>query len=235
MNGMSEVGFLKSAEKLRSSLNALEEELGAQSADLFSRKGYREFMGVINRQAPVIFAHYDEFVKSQIAQVEGTVQCREGCSFCCAHNITSLEPFEIIYLDGFLKKTDSYGSLMVQLFDRQSEFDNIAESEKQYDEDVVLYKYFQKGFLCPFLTDRGSCGIYLRRPMPCRMFFSLSPPEYCIGSKTIDPLNKNFIVELPDDIEVSLSQIRLIFDPLEIPEFLFSGLLRVNELFGKYA
>jgi Fe-S-cluster containining protein len=223
-----------SEQNLRDYLTKFQIQLEKSNLDIFSPEGYQELVTVLNAFSPEIYQKYDDFITNRISPLENQIKCFKGCCYCCVHNITSVEPFEVIYLDGYLKQLPNYSSLLVSIFQRQNEYKALAESEAPYDEDKVLYKYFLKDLYCPFLGANRECTIYEMRPMPCRMFCSLSEPATCQGTKTVSPENKNFIVELPDDIEVILSQIRLHFEKLEISEFFFSGLLRVNELFGQF-
>jgi Fe-S-cluster containining protein len=222
-------------ENLWSSLLKIEEDLKHVTSDFYSEKDYKALMKILLKRMPVIYSKYEDYLRIQILQLKEKVRCFKGCNSCCVHNVTSVEPFEIIYLDWHIKRFPEYCSLLVQLFQRQAEFEKLADAEDDYDEDVVLYKYFLKNFACPFLSAGHGCSIYDKRPIPCRMFFSLSEPKTCVGTRTIKSDNKNFIIELPDEMEVLISQIGLLFKPLKIPQFLFSGLLRVNELFGKFS
>ena len=66
------------------------------------------------------------------------------------------------------------------------------------------------------------------------MFFSLSHPSLCKGKAVIDPGNRNFLIELPEDIEADLARAGALFAYYALPESLFEGLLKVNEAFGKF-
>ena len=101
------------------------------------------------------------------------------------------------------------------------------------DEDAALHAYFLDDRPCPFLSKEGACGVYEHRPMSCRMFFSYSDPRFCRGLWTTSEKNRNFIIELPDDIETMFSRIsRLI--PWDLSEHLFQGLAEGNENFGQF-
>ncbi|MBF0432186.1 MAG: YkgJ family cysteine cluster protein [Fibrobacteria bacterium] len=221
-------------EKLRNSLFSLENTLKKVRFDFSKEKSYLALIDILEAKMPEIYDNYDNYINFQLNRLPSAVVCKRGCGGCCVHYVASVEPIELIFLDWQIKKRPDYSTILVNLFNKFQNFQNLADQEEDYDEDVVLYKYFLRGHCCPFQNKEGSCSIYKRRPIPCRMFFSISKPELCVGTNVISPENKNFIVELPDDIEIIISQIGLLFESLELTPMFYAGLLRMNELFGKF-
>jgi len=195
---------------------------------------YNSLLKIINRYLPAIYQEYDKFIKHKLDSLESKVTCEKTCSTCCSHFVASVEPFELIYLDHSLKSNANYSRLLHQLSLRHQIFDELAGGFEQYNEDQILYEYLKKEIACPFLSSENTCTVYAKRPIPCRMFFSLSHPRFCRGVNTVLPENKNFLVELSDDVEVSISQVSHWFRELELPNLYFPGLLKVNEIFGRY-
>src|SRR5690606_32167695 len=72
--------------------------------------------------------------------------------------------------------------------------------------DRALYRYFLRGKPCPFLEAGGTCGVYEARPMACRMFHAESPPRFCAGKEIASPWNRNFQLELPQEVEEALAR-----------------------------
>ena len=70
--------------------------------------------------------------------------------------------------------------------------------------------------------------------MSCRMFFSQSDPAFCKGSAVVDARNRNFLIELPEDIEADLGRAAAALSAYGLPESLFEGLLEANGAFGRF-
>jgi Fe-S-cluster containining protein len=146
-----------------------------------------------------------------------------------------VEPYEILFLHGAVSADAGYPSRVVSMHRRAALFKSlIVESDGEEAEDRALYRYYLRGVPCPFLAEGGKCGVYASRPMSCRMFHSMSHPSLCKGRGVIDPGNRNFLIELPEDIEADLARAGAAFAEFSIPESLFEGLLRSNELFGRF-
>ena len=192
-------------------------------------------MGVLNQSMPIIYSIYDDFIKLKLTELQDPVLCKKTCSACCSHFVASVEPFELIFIDYQLKKTEGYSNLIYQLSLRHKQYSDLVYATEGYDEDKILFEYYKKEIACPYLTAEQNCSIYEQRPMPCRMFFSLSNPNLCKGALTIHPDNKNFIIELSDETELVISQLSEWFGELELSNLFFIGMLKVNELFGSQA
>jgi hypothetical protein len=66
------------------------------------------------------------------------------------------------------------------------------------------------------------------------MFFSLSDPAFCKGRGVIDARNRNFLIELPEDIEADLGRAAAALSAYALPESLFEGLVEANGAFGRF-
>jgi len=221
-------------DNLNGQLDAFLKDLKQLAPHFEDLSQYPEVAHLIETWLPAIYQTYDQFVHCEIESLNKKISCHKTCSNCCNHFVASVEPFELIYLDRTLRQKKNYGNLLYQLSLRHKAFDALAQKATMYNEDELLFEYLQKDIACPFLSQDNQCSVYGQRPMPCRMFFSLSAPKLCRGVHTLDPLNKNFLVELSDHTEITISQISLWFQELELPNLFFPGLLKVNEIFGAY-
>jgi hypothetical protein len=66
------------------------------------------------------------------------------------------------------------------------------------------------------------------------MFFAESPPRFCAGKAIASPWNRNFQVEMPQEVEEALARCARSLEALELPDGLFPGLVAANALFGRY-
>jgi Fe-S-cluster containining protein len=146
-----------------------------------------------------------------------------------------VEPFELLFLHGRIAADSRYPSRVIGLHRRAALFHSLRrERDGELAEDKALYRYYLRGIPCPFLEPGGECGVYAARPMSCRMFFSQSHPSLCKGKGVVDPRNRNFLIELPEDIEADLARAGAALSAYALPESLFAGLLEVNGAFGRF-
>ena len=185
---------------------------------------------------PPLYKAYDGYLASQLVTEEKNVTCQKGCSHCCRHYVTSVEPFEILAIHLRIRQLEHYPDLLFAAHARTSKFEQILkkEGEDAEAEDRALYRYYLRGAPCPFLEKEGTCGIYEDRPMSCRMFFSESAPRFCQGKQVTSGWNKNFQVELPDEAEEALARCSELLAHLDLPVGLFAGVLEANALLGQY-
>jgi Fe-S-cluster containining protein len=223
-----EMALREAAAGLKSALQRL-----ASRAD--TREGYDALMSALEARMPGLYRCYDGYVSAVLATGESKVACSKGCSHCCSHYVTSVEPYELLFLHGRVRYHESYPSRVVAMHRRTALFKSLLNAKDGDDaEDRALYRYYLRGSACPFLGEGGQCGVYESRPMSCRMFYSMSHPSLCKGKGVIDPGNRNFLIELPEDIEADLARAGSAFARFSLPESLFEGLLKANEAFGRF-
>src|SRR5690606_5059910 len=167
---------------------------------------YPGLVAVVEKRLPALYEAYDAYLADVLAAEGRAVTCSKGCAACCRHFVSSVEPFELIALDHFLKSRPDYGGLVVSSYRRAMVYDGIVKGEGDGDEaeDRALYRYFLRGHACSFLNSDGTCGVYDWRPMSCRMFYAESSPRFCAGKALASSGNKNFQVELPQEAEEAL-------------------------------
>jgi Fe-S-cluster containining protein len=230
---------LLAEEALRQAVTKLKAILEVFSQDISQIKGYLTLARELDHLIPELYFHYDAFVKVVLETGEEKVTCARACSHCCSHYVTSVEPYELLFLHGKIRTDNRYPGQLISFHRRVTLFRSLLkggfdDNEQAADEDKALYRYYLRGQPCPFLSEGGACGIYENRPMSCRMFYSLSHPSLCKGKSVIAPGNRNFLIELPEDIEADLARAGLLFAKFDLPESLFEGLLSVNETFGQF-
>ena len=97
-----------------------------------------------------------------------STSCKKGCSYCCFQQVT-ITRSEALTLAGHVKMMNHFKRhQIITILQRQSE----AKDEKEW---VDLPPYYKK---CAFL-ENNLCSIYSFRPITCRTFFVVSPPEIC--------------------------------------------------------
>jgi Fe-S-cluster containining protein len=228
-------GIREKEEFLRRSAAELKAALEVLGEGCDSREGYEALQRELEVRMPGLYARYDAYVSALLATGKEKVACSKACSHCCSHYVTSVEPYELLFMHGRVRARGDYASRVIALHRRATLFNGLVDPEDGDEaEDKALYRYFLRGTKCPFLAEGGGCGVYESRPMSCRMFFSMSHPSLCKGKGVIDPGNRNFLIELPEDIEADLARAGAAFSRFAFPESLFEGLLRANELFGRF-
>ncbi len=200
---------------------------------------YAALQQALDRHLPRLYATYDAYVAAHLSDTARTVRCGRGCDACCRHFVDSVEPFEIAAIHLHIRQRESYPDMILGFHRRASLFQRLRQEEaarvdSETADDRALYRYYVRGAPCPFLQSDGACGIYAHRPMSCRMFFSASAPRFCRGAAIASPWNRNFQVELPDEVERALLHASRRLRALEFSEGLFPGLLEANERFGRW-
>jgi Fe-S-cluster containining protein len=213
----------------------MKEELEVLLAEFEPGPGYARLQANLAEMMPILYRHYDGFVAAVLATGPERIACSKGCSHCCSHYVTSVEPYELLFLHGRVRETAEYPSRVIGMHRRAALFSSLRDGRQDEEaEDRALYRYYLRNQPCPFLGEGGKCGVYESRPISCRMFFSLSHPSLCKGKSVIAPGNRNFLIELPEDIEADLARAGALFARFSLPESLFEGLLKVNEIFGQF-
>jgi len=198
-------------------------------------EGYRALVSELEAVMPAFYRCYDAYVTEVLRTGSSAPSCSRGCSHCCRHYVASVEPFELIFLHARVALGAEYPSQVMGLHRRASLFHSLrGRFEGELAEDKALYQYYLRGAPCPFLGSDGACGVYASRPMSCRMFFSLSDPSLCKGRAVVDARNRNFLIELPEEIETELARAANALSAFGLPEFLFDGLLEANSAFGRF-
>jgi Fe-S-cluster containining protein len=197
---------------------------------------YDLVLSTLSRTLPAVYAAYDAYLVAVLATGAKPVLCAPSCPSCCSHYVTSVEPFELLFLDARIRTIPEYADKMVAMHESTQVYRaGYRKQDGEEAEDKALYRYFLKNKRCTFLTASGDCGVRDLRPMSCRMFFSYSDPRFCRGRRIATPANQNFHVGLPDEAEAFLSEASANLAGLRLSEHLFDGLLQVNETCGQFS
>ncbi|MEO7423585.1 MAG: YkgJ family cysteine cluster protein [Fibrobacteria bacterium] len=220
---------------LRIAAGDLKRGLEVALEDFEGGEAYSRLQAALEGLMPELYRRYDAFVSAVLATGPERVACSSGCSHCCSHYVTSVEPYELLFLHARIRGSAAYPDRVIGMHRRAALFSSLRDHRHDDEaEDRALYRYYLRNQPCPFLAEGGKCGVYASRPISCRMFFSLSHPSLCKGKAVIDPANRNFLIELPEDIEAELARAGALFSGFALPESLFEGLLKVNESFGRF-
>jgi Fe-S-cluster containining protein len=126
---------------------------------------------------------------SDQAQAAGRpISCKAGCGACC-RQMVPLNVFEAEALTEWLRSLPAERQAeLAERFHRAlcalrdaGIIDRILESESVTEEGPMTQlaiDYFHAGVACPFLENE-SCSIHPIRPLACREYLVVSPPELC--------------------------------------------------------
>lgn len=183
------------------------------------------------------WSYLGAYVQS-VSAVEGSV-CGSSCSHCCSHYPSSLEPFELFHIYGELRSRPEFAGQISVLWQRALAFEKhyqrgLEGSSEEEADDFALSAYFAEGEKCVFLNGEGNCSIYESRPSACRMYFSRKNPNACAPSLFDSAENGNYLIELPESIEILLASLAKGFEALELPDALFRGLVVMNSVEGDW-
>jgi Fe-S-cluster containining protein len=115
------------------------------------------------------------------------ISCRAGCAACCRHLVplTQTEARRLAELvEGMPEPRRGevrarFAAARGRLEEGGRFADLLREGSWSDDESAPdLYEYFRLGIDCPFLEDE-TCMIYADRPLVCRGYVVISPPELC--------------------------------------------------------
>lgn len=127
-------------------------------------------------------------VAEEAEQAGTPISCKAGCGACC-RQMVPLNIFEAEALTDWMRSlpeqsqaalAQRFHAALTALRDA-GVIDKLIESEHQIEEEAtteLAIEYFHAGVACPFLENE-SCGIHPIRPLACREYLVVSPPELC--------------------------------------------------------
>lgn len=156
------------------------------------------------------------------------IQCRMGCSNCCIDLVRGMTTPETINIYHHVRSWPDVKALFEYHKESAELFINIllqkcpnpADLQGDGGDDRIAEAHMLFNMLnrpCGFLdTQTGCCRIYPVRPLACRYFFSIDPPETCspLHVKYLDRQTRT--VHLPAEIHALIREIdrRFGFRPL---------------------
>lgn len=121
------------------------------------------------------WADYGRFLEAITAALP--VSCSAGCSHCCHDNprgVSGVELRSVLSALRALEDGEERLARMATLSEAMAE-----RMERLGDHDAAWREYKASYEPCPALSDDGRCTIYAARPLACRMFFSVTNPDWC--------------------------------------------------------
>lgn len=129
------------------------------------------------------------------AEAEGlAISCKAHCGACCRQPVPVSEAEAYRLAELIEKMPEPRRSTIRERFEQAvghftgigwyERFGNVAASvtdrgaEAGAEVKALVREYFVQGVACPFLEDE-SCSIHPDRPISCREYLVMSPPEYC--------------------------------------------------------
>jgi len=127
-------------------------------------------------------------VAEEAEQAGTPISCKAGCGACC-RQMVPLNIFEAEALTDWVHSLpEQKQNLLAARFHRALSalrdagvIDKILDNEQVIEEGPAMelaIDYFHAGVPCPFLEDE-SCSIHPIRPLACREYLVVSPPELC--------------------------------------------------------
>ncbi len=165
-------------------------------------------------------ACYDRIIDFVLAY-DGTdkrVRCAKGCCNCCIDLVRGITTPEIINIYNYVRGRPEVKQVFEYHRDSAEMFMAILAAKMKpgekppHGDDPRIkethVEFNRRNRPCGFLDQQtGCCRIYPVRPIACRYFFSLDPPEYCT------PLHEKYLsrdtrtVHLPPEIHELLRAI----------------------------
>jgi Fe-S-cluster containining protein len=177
-----------------------------------------------------------DFVLSYTGTVP-RIQCHKGCCNCCVDLVRGITAPEIINIYHFVRPWPDVREIFEYLRDLAERFmemlaSRLRRGEQEFggEDPRVQEAHVEFNRLnqpCAFLDRQtGCCRIYPVRPIACRYFFSLDPPEMCTPTHPRYLTRDTRTVHLPSEIHALLIEIsqRLGFRPLNYLSGAFCGL-----------
>lgn len=136
-------------------------------AILHYRKEYKRAGKELNdAERADVFQKLVQTSLSQISYKEKGVSCGNGCSFCC-HIAVDITKGEAELIKMYCHENNI--EIPYEYFKAQENY-----TKENWHE---LIKTKQSG--CGFLSEAGECKVYEVRPIACRKYMVLDPPEKC--------------------------------------------------------
>lgn len=132
----------------------------------------------------------DRMVEQGVKAVEAAgrkISCGKGCGACC-RNLVAISEVEARRIRDLVEELpeprrseikERFG-LARQRLEEAGLLERLQRPEKWDGEEYqkLITSYFPLQIACPFL-EQESCSIYEDRPLTCREFLVVSPPEHC--------------------------------------------------------
>jgi Fe-S-cluster containining protein len=165
-------------------------------------------------------AAYDRLIDIALAFTgdDRRIYCKKGCANCCIDLVRGIATPEIVNIYHHVRPWPDARQLFEYHRDSAEQFSYIllekaatGETPPDGRDPRVAEAHMQFNLLkrpCGFLDQAtGCCRIYPVRPVACRYFFSLDPPETCTPSHEKYFSRRTRTVHLPEQIHALLRQV----------------------------
>ncbi len=178
----------------------------------------------MKRSLQVVYDVADQFMdgSAREAKKRGTpIPCRKGCSACC-----SILPMVMLaeMIEAALRLRRDHPERVLEVHTEA-----VRQTRWLMRRDASAELWFNNGEKCSLLLPDGACSVYAVRPMNCRTYAVLSPPEDCRGPA----VGKVLRVDASEVKDFTWSQAKKIHEHYGIPElygplpFMFLCALRI--------
>jgi Fe-S-cluster containining protein len=192
---LPEIRLLTDAEPLAAGCVVLQADVPFAGRAVHLRVQAPEGRARLADVVPLARAICDEFTKRVTQAVEaggGRISCAKRCGVCCTNFLVPMsvpEAFAIMEdLQGLplgerrrLEQEFAQAEQKLAESGLSQEFARLDPAEAgsaQKQRDLAGEWWSRQRFPCPLLRD-DACGLYASRPIPCREFLAVSPPELC--------------------------------------------------------
>jgi len=146
------------------------------------------------------------------------IKCVKGCCNCCIDLVRGLTTSEIVNIYNHVRPWPDAKQLFEYHRDSAEQFSYLfmnrvppGETPPTGEDPRVAQAHMEYNTLkrpCGFLDQKtGCCRIYPVRPVACRYFFSLDPPEMCTPSHEKYFERNARMVYLPEEVHVHLRSV----------------------------
>lgn len=211
----SEAFYIEAVEQMKRHLRAL---LALEGLDRFleTKKLPQAFFDHWNG----FLAEYDRLIDRVLENdpPEKAIACKKGCSNCCIDLVRGVNTAEIINIYNHVRRWDDCKQLFEYHRESAEIFANLlmektGEGEAPPDgrdprvaEAHVAFNQLNRP--CGFLDQAsGCCRIYPVRPLACRYFFSVDPPETCSPLHVLYLKRRTRMVHLPEEIHALIRDV----------------------------
>ncbi|SMC26569.1 Putative zinc-or iron-chelating domain-containing protein [Desulfacinum hydrothermale DSM 13146] len=171
------------------------------------------------------------YVLSHLRRTGSPVRCRPDCSHCCTQMPSGLTGAEILFLYDGLTVAGTVESAFRRCLERQEIWSQLSRwhppgTARTREQELTrrLHQYHGLHIACPFLKG-DLCSVYLHRPLPCRMHYSLSPPSWCRPSHFQHPHAVRFNLEPGPVVLEELDRLDAALGLQELSDLLICGFL----------
>lgn len=116
-------------------------------------------------------------VDASTREAASKASCRRGCHHCC-YNLAGVSLLEAIPIAEYLLTSELWKPKLKELRTELEIQAAIVDSLGGMGNEAAV-AWLDRKLPCVFLKKNGECGVYPIRPIVCRTYFVVTPPEGC--------------------------------------------------------